>query len=194
MKRQGKVVRYIGTADIYIITETDWRGTLGITADKGVPERLVWHARNGWTVPVRDPGSEELMDELIVEYFERTPEFAVVDEGDQLHVPFIRAKQGSVQMSALQLARAAVDQVDPAQAAKALSTETPIVHTGPADVEGVTDTRDEGPPTGRIPGNEDAGDDGVARTGGAGGARATDQSVTTTGGSTRTSRTAAEKP
>jgi hypothetical protein len=193
-KRAGMVVRYIGTADVYYIDEADWRHNQGITADKGVPKRMVWHAGNGWTWPVRDPDTEELLDEVIMDYFAHAVEFVVVEEGNLLHIPFIRARQRTVQFSALQLGRAVADNVSPEQAARHLSAEQPIVHTGPADVEGVTDTRDEGPPTGRIPGNEATPDDATARTGGAGGARVGDTSpVTTVGGSTRTSSTAGEK-
>jgi hypothetical protein len=144
-------IRFIGTQDIYIIDEADWRGTQGITSDKGVPKRMVWWAGNNWTLPAHD--GKDLLDDRVMEYLEGDPQFAVVDQDDSIHLPFIRAKRATAQFGALQLGRAAVDLTDPIQAAKHLSAEEPITHIGPAVVSGVTDTREEPPPTGKVPGN-----------------------------------------
>jgi hypothetical protein len=185
-------IRFIGTQDIYILTEDDWRGTLGVAAERGVPKRMVFWAGNTWTLPAHD--GEDLLADEIMEYLEGDPQFVVVDKDDSIHIPFMRAKRRTAQYSALQLGRAAVDETDPIQAAKHLSQEAPITHIGPADVEGVTDTRDEAPPTGRIPGNEaDAADATAAQTVGGGAATGTPSTTTTVGGSTRTSSTAKER-
>ena len=186
-------IRFIGTQDIYILVEDDWRNTLGITADRGVPKRMVFWAGNNWTLPAHD-GDDLLADE-VMEYLNGDPQFAVVDkDDDSLYVPFIRAKRQTAQFSALQLGRAAQDETDPVQAAKHLSSETPITHIGPAVVEGVTDTRNEAPPTGAIPGNPaDQSDAVAAQTAGGGGSTTTPSTTTTVGGSTRTSSTAKER-
>lgn len=158
-------IRFIGSQDIYILTEDDWRGTLGITAERGVPKRMVFWAGNTWTLPAHD-GDDLLADE-VMEYLEGDPQFVVVEKDDSLYIPFMRAKRATAQYSALQLGRAAVDETDPVEAARHLSMEPPITHIGPAHVEGVTDTREAAPPTGRIPGNPaDAADAVAAQTAG----------------------------
>jgi hypothetical protein len=185
-------IRFIGTQDIYILTEDDWRGTLGVTDERGVPKRMVFWAGNTWTLPAHD--GKDLLADPIMEYLESDPQFVIVDQDNSIHVPFMRAKRRTAQYSALQLGRAAVDETDPIQAAKHLSQEAPITHIGPADVEGVTDTREAAPPTGRIPGNEaDAADATAAQTAGGGPATPTVSSGTSVGGSTRTSKTAGER-
>ena len=182
-------IRFIGSQDVYVIVENDWRASLGITTDKGVPKRMVWWAGNSWTLPAHD--GDDLLADQIMEYFQFDPQFAIVDQDSQLHVPFIRAKRAGVQYGALQLGRAAQDGTDPAEAAKHLSQEPPILHTGPAEVEGVTDTREEAPPTGRIPGNPaDPADETARVAAGSGTGTSTGTSV---GGSTRTSSTAKER-
>lgn len=185
-------IRFIGTQDIYILTEDDWRGTLGITEERGVPKRMVFWAGNTWTLPAHD--GKDLLADPVMEYLESDPQFVIVEKDDSIYLPFMRAKRRTAQFSALQLGRAAVDETDPVAAAKHLSAETPITHIGPADVEGVTDTREAAPPTGRIPGNEaDAADAVAAQTTGSGSGGAGPSTTTTVGGSTRTSSTAKER-
>lgn len=68
----GKVVKYIGTADIRRISAADWRNA-------GVDEQLQieWHRGNKFTVPV-----DQFTDDAM-QYLESDSGFAIVDADTQ---------------------------------------------------------------------------------------------------------------
>jgi len=136
-----KVIRFLGAHDAFVITAQDWSNNQGLTG-KNVPEQMIWWYRNNWEVKERD-FKDGLADEIL-DYFSTEALFAVLDEGSDLYVPHLKAKRRSVSYSGMQMSRAAADSVDPAQAARHLGAAEDFIHTGPSEVPGVTDTRDEG--------------------------------------------------
>lgn len=65
----GKVVRYVGTADVREIDSAAWK-----TIDVDDQNLVRWHKGNNWTVPV-----EDLSDDAVAYLDEKDEGFVVTD-------------------------------------------------------------------------------------------------------------------
>lgn len=65
----GKVVKYVGTADVREIDKAGWENA-GVTDQN----KVVWNKKNRWTVPV-----EDLSDAAVAYCDDQDSGFAVVD-------------------------------------------------------------------------------------------------------------------